>query len=185
MNFQKRMLARIQEIVEAAGYDFERNGAWANTGSVYVRRKGSFHHVLAMSYDYQSGYFTHQWYPADTQVRHTCGFTHETCIRHSYIKTSDGAKCEAELVWLEERLKPMKTLSGKRRNLTLGDFRRITRDLPDAEPLYIGVCDDEFNRGGGIFIAAETVLPEDWKPGDGVQITGWVDIDGLDQGNDK
>lgn len=55
---QAVILKALQELIEQRGYSYVHDGQWANTGSVYVRPKGSFSNKIQFAYDFQDGYFT-------------------------------------------------------------------------------------------------------------------------------
>jgi len=62
--------------------------------------------------------------------------------------------------------------------LTVGDVRRQLARYPDDTPIHVGICDDSYNAAGGLFPRAEVLSPsrDDWREGDAVQLTAWVDI---------
>ena len=52
---QKKVLDKMKKITEEAGFEFDVEGNWANTGTVYVRDE-DFETLLTVSYDFQNSW---------------------------------------------------------------------------------------------------------------------------------
>lgn len=54
--------------------------------------------------------------------------------------------------------------------LTVAELRSALADAPADAQVLVGICDDEANERGGVFVAAEEVI----RTPRSVQITGWA-----------
>lgn len=105
---QNKVLSELKKITEEAGCEFLQEPDWANNGDVRIQK--GWKNLLGFYYMFDSGggafgsKMTFQFYPGDKQVRRTCGFTDESCIRHDYITYEDTDGIQEMLSWVKQYL---------------------------------------------------------------------------------
>lgn len=101
-DMQKKVLGFIKGEVEKAGFDFVRNGQWANTGNVFVQEKDGFDNLFSFHYDFQDTTMHLHFYPKGVKPFGACGFTPKECIGDFYVNYSDDQKMHDFLEWVKD-----------------------------------------------------------------------------------
>lgn len=103
---QQEILLELQRLTELRGLSWNQIPEWANTGTCQVR--AGWHTLLHFYYNFQSDYYTLQFYPGHVHIAITYGFTDDRCLLHHRSYYHQGHEIERLFQWFDNQLQALR-----------------------------------------------------------------------------
>lgn len=102
---QNKVLDMIRETAEEHGFEMLLQARYANTGSIYIQKPGSFSNALSIAYDFQTDYCSFNMYPPGREpIGGMIDEGERGCIKHIYAKYSSSQQMNEIVSFIDEWL---------------------------------------------------------------------------------